>query len=100
MRVWVAMALAACGGKSDAPPPDQPAPTKPSAPSQPVAAPEVPPASPPEFPEGTRSLELVRTVGVRIEAGDGAKRIGTIAIDTRVAWSRTQKAKGCKEPWV
>ncbi len=103
MRVPAALALVgtiACGGTSDAPPPDQPAPKPASSPSQPVATPEVPPTSPPEFPEGTRSLELIRTVGVRIEAGDGAKRIGTIAIDTRVAWSRTQKAKGCKEPWV
>ena len=58
------------------------------------------PVATPEFPEGTRSLELLRTASVRLEPGDGGKRIGTVAIDTRVGWSRTQKAKGCAKPWV
>lgn len=57
-------------------------------------------AAAPAFPEGTRSLELVRTVGVRLLAGDDAKRIGTIAIDTRVSWTQTASGKGCTKPWV
>jgi len=48
---------------------------------------------PPDFPDGTRSLELRRTVGVRLEPGDDGKRIGTVAVDTRVAWVRTAKTK-------
>lgn len=58
------------------------------------------PARPPEFPPGTRSLELVRTTSVRLEPGDDAKRIGTIGIDTRVAWGRTARGKGCRKSWV
>ena len=39
-------------------------------------------------------------MGVRLEPGDDAKRIGTVAIDTRVAWVQTQKARGCDKPWI
>ena len=53
-----------------------------------------------DFPASARSLELTRTVGVRIEPGDTAKRIGTVAVDTRVAWAGTRPAKGCQKPWV
>ena len=65
--------------------------------AEPVA-PEAP--APPVFPEGTRSLQLVHTVGVRLEPGDTQKRIGTVAVDTRVGWTRTQRAHGCDRPWV
>jgi hypothetical protein len=72
----------------------------------PAALPEVepppppPPIQDPDFKPGTRSLRLIRSIAVRIEPGDEAKRIGTIAQDTRVAWTRTATAKGCKKPWV
>ncbi|HSK00080.1 MAG TPA: L,D-transpeptidase [Kofleriaceae bacterium] len=72
----------------------EPAPTG----TDPEAAAE--PAPPPPFPKETRSLELVRTIAVRLEPGDDAKRIGTIGIDTRVAWSRTAHGKGCQKVWV
>src|SRR6188768_2613358 len=100
MRSMRALALVTliggCGGKKDPPstrdqvPP--PVADDSEDPPEPVAA--------AVFPEGTRSLELVRTVGVRLEPGDDAKRIGTVAVDTRVAWVRTQKGKGCQKPWV
>jgi hypothetical protein len=54
----------------------------------------------PDFPEGTRSLQLTRTVPVRLDPGDDGKRIGTIAVDTRVGWTRTASGKGCDKPWV
>jgi len=54
----------------------------------------------PDFPEGTRSLQLTRTVSVRLEPLEAARRIGTIAVDTRVRWQRTAKGKGCEKPWV
>ncbi|MEO8705613.1 MAG: L,D-transpeptidase family protein [Kofleriaceae bacterium] len=103
-RVLAVLILVACGGKKDAPQPEID-PTDPVAlprPRVPVPAePAVPtPAVVPDFPEGTHSLELQRTVGVRLEPGDSAKRIGTVAIDTRVGWVRTEKAKGCTKPWV
>src|SRR4029079_17444158 len=37
---------------------------------------------------------------VRLTPGEDAKQIGTIAQDTRVAWTRTEKGAGCKKPWV
>lgn len=43
---------------------------------------------------------LRRTVGVRYEPFEAAKRIGTIAIDTRVGWTRTAKGEGCSSVWV
>ena len=94
MRVWlVAIAVVGCGGKPDESPPvpsPLPSPREP----EPVQVTQ------PDFPEGTRSLELRRTVGVRLEPGDDAKRIGNVAIDTRVAWVRTQTARGCDKPWI
>ena len=89
--------LAGCGSKSGEPTPPPPVPT-PALTGGGDAEPAEPTA--PDFPEGTHSLELVRTVGVRLEPGDDEKRIGTVAIDTRVRWKRTAKGKGCTKPWV
>ena len=91
------VAVVSCKGRSDAP-----APVPPASPRAPVpAVVEAPaPAEAPVFPDTARSLELTRTSAVRLEPGGDEKRIGTIAIDTRVAWTRTQKAKGCDKPWV
>jgi hypothetical protein len=99
MRVLaLAVVLLACSGKKeDGRRVDQPKTTR----REPVApAPEQPVPETPVFPEGTHSLELTRTVGVRITPGDDAKRIGTIAIDTRVGWTSTSDGKGCQKPWV
>jgi len=85
--------LVACRGKQEHLP-------DPTTTDEPAPGPTEPQPAPPEFPEGTRSLRLVRTVGVRIEPGDDAKRIGTVAIDTRVGWTRTQAAKGCDKNWI
>src|SRR6476660_3782821 len=91
--------LAGCGSKKEPPGPSrQPEGTRPTAEGEPPPGPSEPVRA--DFPEGTRSLELTRTVPVRLEAGDDAKRIGTIAIDTRVRWKRTAAAKGCTKPWV
>lgn len=86
-----------CGGKKDTPP-------EPSVAQRPTTEPttgtEPAPIEAPAFPEGTRSLELTRTVSVRLEPGEDARRIGTIAVDTRVRWTQTAEGKGCKKPWV
>lgn len=103
MVALLAPSQGACGGgHGDKAPPPLSGTTKPSAPN---ATPPDEPADPepvvqPDFPEGTRSLQLVRTVGVRLEPGDDAKRIGTVAIDTRVGWTRTAKGKGCTKAWI
>jgi hypothetical protein len=102
----VGLAAPGCGGKRDdaerAPRGTTPEAPRlgPAAPA-PAAEPEVAePATPPEFPKETRSLELVRTASVRLEPGDDAKRIGTVAVDTRVGWTRTARGKGCQKSWV
>ncbi|HEY3807392.1 MAG TPA: L,D-transpeptidase [Kofleriaceae bacterium] len=96
MRAWrcVVVILAACRGSEQ--PAPAPAPTKP--PAEPEAVTAAQPV--PDFPEGTRSLELMRTVGVRLEPADDGKRIGTVSIDTRVGWTRTASGKGCEKPWI
>ncbi len=102
MRASVlATVLLACGGgKQDAPRQEREG-KESKPPSQPAVDPTEPtPVTAPDFPEGTRSLELVHTVGVRLEPGDTAKRIGTVAVDTRVGWVRTAKAKGCQKAWI
>ena len=92
--------VAACGGKKsdEAKRTDVPKASQNRTPEQPL--PEQPATPEPDFPDGTRSLELTRTVGVRVEAGDDSKRIGTIAVDTRVGWQRISDGKGCQKPWV
>src|SRR5262245_28576355 len=107
---WLAvLAGPGCGGQRDdagsgrAPAPHPPpaaADAPGSAPGSPEEGSEPAPAPPPEFPRETRSLELVRTASVRLEPGDDAKRIGTIAVDTRVGWIRTAHGKGCQRSWV
>jgi hypothetical protein len=95
----VAVLLAACqggGGERERPP----APSKAPAPLDAAVADKPPAAEKPAFPDGTRSLRLTRTVSVRLEPGEDAKRIGSIAVDTRVAWTRTAKGRGCDQPWV
>ncbi len=103
MRWSALLVLAACGSKNEPPAPaplaepgasqgGQPGPgTDPNGPA---------PVTQPDFPQGTRSLLLTRTSAVRLDAADDSKRIGTIAIDTRVGWVRTATGKGCKKPWV
>lgn len=39
-------------------------------------------------------------VGVRFRPGEASPRIGTIAVNTRVRWTRTETAPGCQQPWV
>jgi hypothetical protein len=94
VRIWCValVALVACKGHKEAPAPT-PGP-------EPTPEPGPQPVVQPDFPEWTRSLELVRTVGVRLDPADDGKRIGTIAVDTRVAWKRTAKGKGCEKAWV
>ncbi|TMQ18473.1 MAG: L,D-transpeptidase [Deltaproteobacteria bacterium] len=94
MRALVlAAAVVGCSGKTETSPP---VPSPLPRPVEPAPA----PVAQPDFPDGTRSLELRRTVGVRLEPGDDAKRIGNVAVDTRVAWVRTQPGRGCDKPWV
>ena len=96
VRAWrcVVVIAVGCHGSEQASPP--PAPDKPS----PVPAAVLAPPVVPDFPESTRSLELIRTVGVRLEPADDGKRIGTVAIDTRVGWTRTASGKGCEKSWI
>ncbi len=89
--------LVACHGSTEAPPRQELPPTAP--PPLPGLGSDAPVLGP-EFPEGTHSLQLTRTTPVRLEPAKEAKQIGTIGVDTRVAWTRTQKGNGCDKPWV
>jgi hypothetical protein len=73
---------------------------EPGASAQPASADPPEPVARPEFSKEARSLELMRTASVRIEPSDEAKRIGTVAVDTRVGWTRTARGKGCQKSWV
>lgn len=84
------MALIACHGK------DRPGGTA----ADPAAQQPPEQVAQPEFPEGTRSLDVLRMAAVRLEPAEDAKRIGTISDDTHVAWTRTAKGNGCTKPWV
>jgi lipoprotein-anchoring transpeptidase ErfK/SrfK len=92
------LAAALCGGckgKRAAPDAAPIARTGPRAGTTPPA-----PGEPPLFPPETRSLRLTRTIAVRLEPGSDAKQIGTIAVDTRVSWTATERGAGCSKPWV
>lgn len=94
----VALALVgpACGGGGDgkagkAPPDARDAPPPVTAvPPQPRLA---------DLAPGTRSLRLIRTVAVRLGPGRDARRIGTIAGDTRVGWRDAAMGPDCTKPW-
>ncbi|HPH64093.1 MAG TPA: L,D-transpeptidase [Kofleriaceae bacterium] len=90
-------ALAGCGQKAADSPPPGPAQGSNRAAMVPTNRPA---PSPPLFPPTTKSLRLSKTVSVRLEPTDDAKRIGTVAIDTRVAWTDTRAGTGCSKPWV
>lgn len=96
-RALIAAVVACgCGGDDRATPPRDAA----AAPTVVEPSPPPQPSEPPAFPEGTRSLRLVRSIAVRLEPGEDGKRIGTVAQDTRVGWTRTARGAGCKKPWV
>jgi len=97
----VACGLVACGGDERAAPAAAASIDAAAALTDlPSVPPKPPPPKTPEFPDGTRSLRLTKTIAVRLRPGRDAKQIGTIAEDTRVAWTATEKAAGCKQPWV
>ncbi|HRC55325.1 MAG TPA: L,D-transpeptidase [Kofleriaceae bacterium] len=92
--VLALICLAACKG-DPAPAPEAPASGATRSRPEPAL-----PSEPSPFPPGTLSLELRRTVGVRFEPFESAKRIGTIAIDTRVGFGRAVRGEGCASVWV
>jgi L,D-transpeptidase catalytic domain len=85
--------FAGCGSETARRPPPPPDAATAAEPPPPVAEPS-------PFPPSTLALRLRRTVGVRLQPFERAKRIGTIAIDTRVGWTRTSRGDGCSAPWV
>jgi len=98
VRAIASVLVIACGGHgNDEPPPSS---TVIRDPVSTTPSPPTPTVTQPDYPDWTRSLELKRTVGVRLEPGDDAKPIGNIAVDTRVGWTRVAQARGCDRPWV
>ena len=85
-------AAVACGGGGGKPPPGPDA-------GGPAVAVTPPPPPRPELPPGTRSLRLIRTVAARLGPDEAAKRIGTVAGDTRVGWRDAAAGPGCEKSW-
>lgn len=52
------------------------------------------------FENSVRSLELTRSIAVRIEPRKQSERYGTIAARTRVAWKRVSTNDDCSKRWV
>ncbi len=95
--VLAAIALAGCGSKGD--PGASGARSDAGPGSTTRTAPPAEPPRPPDVPAGTRSLRLTRTVAARLGPDEKAKRIGTIAGDTRVGWREAAPGAGCTKPW-
>ncbi len=90
-RAVALLLMAACGSGGS-----KPAAIDAAAPVVEVAP---PPPPRPELPAGTRSLRLIRTVAARLGPDEAAKRIGTVAGDTRVGWRDAAAGPGCEKPW-
>src|SRR5690349_21988457 len=59
------------------------------------------PAAPaPPYPPEVRSVRLRRSIAVRLEPAEAAKRIGTVAQDTRVRVRGAQTGPGCETRWI
>jgi len=95
-RLLAACGLAVCACGRTEPPPSAPA----DATVAVAPEPSHEPPAPPEFSEDTRSLRLIRSAGVWLAPGENGKRIGTVAQDTRVGWTRTARDRGCTKAWV
>jgi hypothetical protein len=54
----------------------------------------------PAFPPHVRSLRLRRSIALRLEPGADAKRLGTIAQDTRVLYRQARLGPDCDKRWI
>jgi hypothetical protein len=103
-RSFVALAsLVICAGCSD----PAPGPTKrPVADGGAVAVAEGAAASrpavaaPPPYPPDVRSLRLRRSIALRLDPLPDAKRLGTVAQDTRVGYRSARVGPGCEARWI
>src|SRR6188508_2941738 len=54
----------------------------------------------PAYPPHVTSLRLRRSVSVRLEPAGEAKRLGTVAQDTRVGYRSARLGPGCDRRWI
>ena len=54
----------------------------------------------PPYPPSVRSLRLRRSISVRYEPHEEAKRLGTVARDTRVLFRGARVGPGCETRWI
>ncbi|HTE54735.1 MAG TPA: L,D-transpeptidase [Kofleriaceae bacterium] len=54
----------------------------------------------PPYPPHVRSLRLRRSIAVRLDPTPDAKRLGTVAQDTRVGYRGSRVAPGCETRWI
>ena len=102
MRRRIALTLlvvaAGCSSSSERPAPRR-IETAPAATALVPAAPALVPGLP-AYPPHVRSLRLRRSVSVRMEPAAEAKRLGTVAQDTRVGWRGARLGPGCERRWI
>ncbi|HWM86384.1 MAG TPA: hypothetical protein VNO33_11115, partial [Kofleriaceae bacterium] len=93
----LAAALSSCADPE--PPAKQASPAPPAADAAPAPAARAP-VPPPPYPAEIRSLRLRRSIAVRLEPAAEAKRLGTVAQDTRVGFRGARVAPGCEGRWI
>ena len=100
--VIAAVALGGCSSRDEAPraATSVVAPEAPAAADKDEPAAAAPAAEPPTYPPEVKSLRLRRSISVRLEPAEAAKRIGTVAQDTRVRARSARSGPGCETRWI
>lgn len=88
--------LAACSSSSEKPAPQRIE----AAPPATATGSDLPLPGLPPYPPHVRSLRLRRSVSVRLEPAGEAKRLGTVAQDTRVGYRSARLGPGCDRRWI
>ena len=102
-RYVSAWLLVAAGCSDPVPPPLE---LRAERPAEPAAAPTIPDEAAllalalPPYPPHVRSLRLRRSIAVRLDPLPDAKRLGTVAQDTRVGYLSARVGPGCEGRWI
>jgi hypothetical protein len=95
---FIALVLAACSSSDDEPAADR---VEPVAGDEPAGEVDLSPLPGlPPYPPHVKSLRLRRSISVRLEPSGEAKRLGTVAQDTRVGFNRARLGPGCDRRWI
>ena len=99
IALLLVVAAAGCSSSSEKPAPRRIESALPPAGTQAADTPAVVPGLP-AYPPHVKSLRLRRSVSVRMEPAAEAKRLGTVAQDTRVGYRSARLGPGCERRWI